>query len=342
MPLTIMTWNAQHFDEQNATLSEAYREKLAFLVYYLKQRSPDIFALFETGKSGAANTQLIRDLSAEYSPISVLQPESAKTKVTTLGSIVFVKNAIAREFTDISAHVPLDDKEQRGVLLIRHRTTDLCYGFYHANASKRALGNIINAIAYIQGLKVKLVFFGGDLNVPTDGNPDVIMKMHKLTPAYPGYTHVNILSDDVSSSRRELRDMQELGHFLEHTPKEYFEEEYKWNHAIDGTPRHPTTRLSLLDYAYVHELEKWSAVCEGSANSVTSGESVRHRTTVIQKICLGMPIRSDHFPVLFTYGVVPPSPSTSSGSPPVTATIATGASVSTSLGSTPIDDSSMS
>ncbi|WP_322846745.1 hypothetical protein [Pseudomonas sp. B33.4] len=341
MPLTIMTWNAQHFDEQNSTLSEAYREKLAFLVYYLEQRKPDIFALFETGKSGAANTQLVRDLTAHYSPVSILQPESAKNKITTLGSIVFVKNAIASEFTDISEHVPLDDKEQRGALLIHHKTTDLCYGFYHANASCVALGNIVNAINYIQGMRVKLVFFGGDLNVPTDGKPDAIMKMQKLTPTGAGYTHVSILSDDVSSSSRELRDMQEFGHFLNLTPKKYFEEEYKWNHAIDAKPRHPTAQLSLLDYAYVHELEKWSAVCEGSANTVESGESVRHRTTVIQKICLGMSVRSDHFPVFFTYGVVPSSPSTSSGSPPLLAPVSTGASVSPSLGPAPVDGSSM-
>jgi len=341
MPLTIMTWNAQHFDEQNATLSEAYREKLAFLVYYLEQRQPDIFALFETGKSGAANTQLVRDLGAHYSPISILQPESAKSKTTTLGSIVFVKNTMASQFTDISEWIPLDDKEQRGALLIRHKTTDLCYGFYHANASYLALDNIISTIDFIQSIGAKLVFFGGDLNVPTDAKPDTLKKMHKLTPAGAGYTHVSILSDDVSSSRRELRDMQELGQFADFTPKEYFEEEYKWNHAIDDKPRHPTARLSLLDYAYVHELAKWSAVCEGSANTVVSGESVRHRTTVIQKVCLGKLVRSDHFPVLFTHGVAPLSPATSSGSPPVPGTATTGASVSPALGSAPGDGSTM-
>ncbi|WP_035056441.1 hypothetical protein [Andreprevotia chitinilytica] len=299
MALTIMIWNTQHFDNQTQDESEAYQQKKGFLLKYLQQVDIDIFTLFETGKTGNVNASLINDLKSAYTAVAILQQEGGKKKHSTLGSIVFVKNGLAKQYEDASETYILSDNEQRAPLLLKHKESGYCFAFYHANASYNASKNIVDTITFIQdnldNLELKgLLFFGGDLNVPVQSAYKEIKGLQLLAPTDPGYTHVSITNKTMEGVTSELNDQQTLGNYANYKPKDYMQE-YMFNQGIEEFVLQES--LSLLDYAYVHSLSEWKAKCHGS---IQKKENQDYETIEIKRICCGMEIRSDHFPVLFT------------------------------------------
>lgn len=300
MAYTIMIWNTQHFDNQKGTVSDAYAEKKDFLEYYLSQKQVDIIALFETGKTGEVNEKLINDLSANYTATSTLKQEGGKKKHTTLGSIIFIKNSIAHEFEDVSDLYILSSSEQRAPLIIRHKKSAYGFAFYHSNSSYLASGNIVDTIGFIQdnleNLTLKeLLFFGGDMNVPAQSSYEEIKGLKRLAPSDPGYTHVSITNETLGLAAIELKSQQEFGSYVGKKPFDYLNE-YKYNQGVEDCVLQETLRL--LDYAYVGYANYWSARCDGSIQKKLNND---YETTDIARICLSKKIRSDHFPVLFTF-----------------------------------------
>lgn len=299
MSYTIMIWNTQHFDNQKGVVSDAYAEKKEFLEYYLLQKKIDIFALFETGKTGDVNEKLINDLSGYYTATSTLKQEGGKKKHTTLGSIIFIKNSIADEFEDVSDKYILSSSEQRAPLLIRHKKSAYGFAFYHANSSYLASANIIDTIAFIQdnsetlGIK-ELIFFGGDLNVPIQSAHNEIKGLKCLAPSGSGYTHVSVSNVTFELATKELKDLQERGMFFNTKPQDYLWE-YMFNQGIEKCVLQGTLRL--LDYAYVKYVNHWKSYCDGAIQEKTNSD---YETIEIVRTCGGKKIRSDHFPVLFT------------------------------------------
>jgi len=296
---SIMIWNAQHFDHQKAKLSSAYTDKKKFLDYYIAQKKPDIIALLEVGKTGTVNESLISDLMDSYTPVALLEQEGGKKKHTTLGSMVLIRNAIASEFDDVTGRYILSHTEQRAPLIIRHKKTTYGFAFYHANASFMAPGNIVDTVGFIEsnaenlGIK-ELLFFGGDLNVIASEASNDILGMTKLLPSGAGFTHVSVRNVTLQKATNELRDLHERGLYRNNTPQVYLQE-YMINQGIEKCELQPI--LLLLDYAYVRHPDAWKAVCEGSlhVDSDSDGNAVE-----VVPLCVGQPIRSDHFPVLFT------------------------------------------
>lgn len=318
MPLTIMTWNAQHFDHQEHAYSQAYQDKLDFLRHYLAQDDIDIIALMETGKTGNINQSLVRDLAGEYSLIAAASQEDGVKKDTTLGTMVFIKDSLVDEFSCIDNYI-LSSTEQRGAVIIKHDASKSGFAFYHANSSYRAMTNIIDTVQHIQlnltslGLK-RLCYFGGDLN--TDGryeskeirtnisyrepnNPYARTfqtpgpSLNKLTPTGSGYTHASfkeIFVPDKKSKnliRREeqrINAQKKLG-VKKPTPKVL---------TLTGTVTGYTKTFRLLDFAYVDNLDYWSATCDASFHDPGGSK----KPTRVSK---GMTMRSDHYPVLYTY-----------------------------------------
>lgn len=296
---SIMIWNAQHFDNQKAQLSSAYTEKKKFLDYYIAQKKPDIIALFEVGKTGTVNESLISDLMDSYSPVALLEQEGGKKKHTTLGSMVLIRNAIASEFDDVTGRYILSHTEQRAPLIIRHKKTTYGFAFYHANASFMAPSNIVDTVGFIESnaenLGIKgLLFFGGDLNVIASEASNDILGMTKLLPNGAGFTHVSVRNVTLQRATNELRDLHERGLYRNNTPQSYLQE-YMMAQGIEKCELQPI--LLLLDYAYVHHPNAWKAVCEGSLHVKSDSDG---NVVAVVPLCAGQPIRSDHFPVLFT------------------------------------------
>jgi hypothetical protein len=296
---SIMIWNTQHFDNQRAKLSSAYSDKKQFLDYFIQQKKPDIIALFEVGKTGSINESLVSDLMGSYTLASVLAQEGGKKKHTTLGSMVLIRDAIAKEFDDVTERYILSHTEQRAPLIIRHKASNYGFAFYHANASYMAPGNILDTIGFIEsnaenlGIK-QLLFFGGDLNVNAVEGPETMLGMSRLLPKGAGYTHLSVRNVTLQRATNELRLRQGYGEDTHHTPQSYLEH-YMNMEAIERCEILPI--LLMLDYAYVHAPHAWEASCDGSVqiNSDMDGNTVS-----ISPRCLGQAIRSDHFPVLFT------------------------------------------
>jgi hypothetical protein len=297
---SIMIWNAQHFDHQESALSSAYKDKKQFLDYYIAQRKPGILALFEAGKTGTINESLVSDLASTYSLIACLEQEGGKKKHTTLGSLVLVRKDIADQFDNVTDRYILSDSEQRAPLIIRHTKSTFGFAFYHANSSYKASANIVDTIGFINenadnlGIK-SLLFFGGDMNVEGQAGASTIHGMNKLLPSGGGYTHSSSYNVTLEHAGNELRDLQERGNYLLYTPQQYLREEYMLAQGIEQCEIAPVLRL--LDYAYVRHHEHWKAGCEGG---VILDNNWYGKTIGMRRVCLGQPIRSDHFPVLFT------------------------------------------
>jgi hypothetical protein len=299
MTLSILIWNAQHLDNQSGTPSEAYLEKLAFLGYCVDhaQNPIDILVLMETGKTGNPNELLIKHLARGFTEVAVTSQEDGAKKHTTLGILVLVSKAKAKEFARVEGIVL--GNEQRSAVVIRHES-GYAMAFYHANASYAAAKNVRDTLTFIQdnleAYKItKLGFFGGDLNtdaksaddtlsltysVPLDSSNPYSKKvtnrtsLKKLTPNDSGYTH--------ASFRRQWEAQQVAS-------------AQQGNRVI--LKRHYQAVLRLLDYAYVNDLHGWSASCEAAYTApVVNGiaqQPVRHSR--------GMRMRSDHYPVIYTY-----------------------------------------
>jgi hypothetical protein len=295
---SIMIWNAQHFDNQKSNHSQAYTDKKKFLDFYIAQKKPHIIALFEAGKTGNINESLIADLTGSYTAIATLTQEGGKKKHTTLGSMVLLRNDISTEFDNVTDNYILSHTEQRAPLIIRHIESTFGFAFYHANASFMAPGNIVDTIGFIQDNKAmlgikNLLFFGGDLNlIPTQAYAE-IKGMNRLVPSNPGYTHLSIKNVTLAQAAHELSILQGYGKDTQLTAKSYLPQ-YMFDQGIEACDLQPV--LLLLDYAYVMHAQHWRAECDASLqqNSDSWGNILE-----IAPYCLGHPIRSDHFPVMF-------------------------------------------
>ena len=76
---------------------------------------------------------------------------------------------------------------------------------------------------------------------------------------------------------------------------EQFDRQYSF---YEGDPLQQSVVVTsrFLDYAFVDILTDWSAECDGSINvDVSQGIAVH------QRLCAGREMRSDHFPVVYTY-----------------------------------------
>lgn len=314
MSLCIMIWNAQHFDNQGDRPSVAYREKLEFLKHCLTQREVDILALFETGKTGAINKKLVMELSGDYSLIAGSEQEDGKKKSTTLGTLVFVRNSLSESYERVTEYV-LSPTEQRSAILIRHIKTGIGLAFYHANSSYRASQNILDTIGFItHNLGMlnlsSLKFFGGDLNYDaahayaqittpiyaSDESENPYRKRYpigkhvlsKLVPTGPGYTHASI-----RSGRRIVPPTPEETAFQESELRQG-----RRPRLILKLRRQWIITMRTLDYAYVEDIEQWKAECNAA---------VGHRIDDVERVfsplrvAFGRLMRSDHFPVFFTF-----------------------------------------
>ena len=294
-----MIWNTQHFDHQEKSQSNAYTDKKQFLDYYIAQKQPGMIALLEAGKTGTRNESLVNDLASSYSLLAWLDQEGGKKKHTTLGSLVFVRKDLADQFDDVTHRYILSDTEQRAPLIIRHTKSTFGFAFYHANSSYKASGNIVDTIGFIEdnasNLGIKhLLFFGGDMNVEASAGASTIHGMDKLLPSGGGYTHSSSYNVTLKHAGNELKDLQGRGHYPQHTPHQYLQE-YMFNQGLEQCEIAPV--LCLLDYAYVRHHEHWKAACDGGVML----DSNKHGDIIgMRRVCLGQPIRSDHFPVLFT------------------------------------------
>ncbi|HBP5361855.1 endonuclease/exonuclease/phosphatase [Pseudomonas aeruginosa] len=317
MPLKIMIWNAQHFDNQKYFRSQAYTDKLDFLRHYLTQEEIDIIALMETGKTGDINQTLIDDLSSEYTFIGATSQESGARKNTTLGTMIFLKNIISTKFSLIDNYI-LSPTEQRGAVIIKHNKTHLGFAFYHSNSSYRAMANIVDTVQYIQlnlsslGIS-KLCYFGGDLN--TDGNYEskeissrknlsnknnpyarvfqvAGPSLYKLLPTGSGYTHASIKEVFVpdAKSRRLLKSAEQQ----KKQPRVSLKRTVPKTLVLTGKVTGYTTTFRLLDFAYVDDLGAWSATCDASLSA--PGGLIRPI-----RMSKGKAMRSDHYPVVFTH-----------------------------------------
>ncbi|TBU95653.1 endonuclease/exonuclease/phosphatase family protein [Phytopseudomonas dryadis] len=296
---SIMIWNTQHFDNQKGNYSQAYTDKKKFLEFYISKKKPHIIALFEVGKTGNINESLIADLTSSYTAIATLVQEGGKKKHTTLGSMVLVRNDVSTEFENVTDNYILSHTEQRAPLIIRHIKSTFGFAFYHANASFMAPGNIVDTIGFIQNnaeaLKIKkLLFFGGDLNLIPTQTYEEIKGMKRLVPTNPGYTHLSIKNVTLEEAAHELSVIQSYGKDTHLSAKNYLPE-YMFTQGIEACDLQPV--LLLLDYAYVLFAQHWRVECDASLrqNSDSSGNVIE-----ISPYCLNHPIRSDHFPVLFT------------------------------------------
>ncbi|MBX8470327.1 MULTISPECIES: hypothetical protein [unclassified Pseudomonas] len=296
---SIMIWNAQHFDNQKGIHSQAYADKKKFLDFYIAQKKPHIIALFEAGKTGNINESLIADLTGSYTAIAILTQEGGKKKHTTLGSMVLIRNDVSAEFENVTDNYILSHTEQRAPLIIRHIKSTFGFAFYHANASFMAPGNIVDTIGFIQenaellGIK-KLLFFGGDLNLIPTQTYAQIKGMDRLVPTSPGYTHLSIKNVTLAKATHELGILQGYGHDTQLTAKTYLPD-YMFTQGIEVCELQPV--LLLLDYAYVLFAQHWRAECDASLRQTSDSFG---NILEIAPYCLGHPIRSDHFPVIFT------------------------------------------
>lgn len=314
MPLRIMMWNAQHFDNQGDNPSAAYQDKLAFLRHCLTQRDVDILALFETGKTGALNEKLVAELSNAYSLVAGSLQEDGKKKTTTLGTLVFVRNELADQFQKVSEYV-LSPTEQRSAILIRHIDTGYGFAFYHANSSYLASKNILDTVGFIvQNLSMlklsTLKFFGGDLNYDAVGSykeiktplfgtsdPDnpyskryVIAEhvLSKMVPEGPGYTHASI-----KSAHRIVPPTPE------ETAHEFSElSQGRRPRLIIKLKRIWIVTVRTLDYAYVENASQWTAECNGAFGRRSI--DIEKNTGPV-RVAFGAVMRSDHFPVFYTH-----------------------------------------
>ncbi|MFJ4193344.1 endonuclease/exonuclease/phosphatase family protein [Pseudomonas sp. NPDC089534] len=314
MPLRIMMWNAQHFDNQGDNPSVAYREKLAFLRHCLTQREVDILALFETGKTGDLNERLVIELSNSFSLVAGSLQEDGKKKSTTLGTLVFARNELAGDFEKVTEYV-LSGTEQRSAILIRHIRTGFGFAFYHANSSYLAPGNILDTVGFIvrnlETLKLSaLKFFGGDLNYDAresykeikttlfgSSEPDnpyskrYAVGSHvltKLVPEGPGYTHASIRSAHrIVPPTEEQRAFERSELSQGRRPRLIIRLRRVW-----------IATVRTLDYAYVEDIAQWTAECNAAVDR--RAEDIERNSGPV-RMAFGARMRSDHFPVFYTH-----------------------------------------
>jgi hypothetical protein len=181
------------------------------------------------------------------------------------------------------------------------------------------MGNVRETIPYINSnletlALQKLGFFGGDLNVDGTSAQDQLVTitsaplnpenpysrvvtrrsppLNKLIPAGSGYTHVSFKEQykETTKSKLEAARAKTAAKLSGKRNRLPIVHTYK---LVGYTPI-----MRLLDFAYVDDLNVWSAGCDASISSSASrnGDLVKpHR------ISLGERMRSDHFPVFYTY-----------------------------------------
>jgi hypothetical protein len=318
MPLSILVWNAQHFDHQKGQHSAAYQGKKRFLDHCLAQETVDILVLIETGKTGTPNTALINDLSGSFKPLATAVQEDGIKKDTTLGTLVLISNDKAKEFEQATGYI-LGGKEQRSAVVIRHIQSQYGFAFYHANSSYLAMNNAMDTITFIQsnlenmGLK-KLGFFGGDLNTdgkwahnelvthtsgPRDPKNDysrIVVResppLHKLIPSGSAYTHVSFKEQykETAKSKEAAKRAISLAKLSGKRKTPNIIRTYK---LVGYTPV-----VRLLDFAYVDDLSVWSSACDASFSTPAP---IGDPPAKPVRISLGEEMRSDHFPVFYKY-----------------------------------------
>ena len=318
MPVVkILMWNTQHLNNQNVRkpMSEAYEEKLDALASTLTALKPEILALFEVGTTGNPNLRLVNDLKGTYTLKASLSQEGGLRKSTTLGSMVFVKNEVADQFSE-KFELPLGDEAIRATLLLSDNEDNL-FAFCHANASYKAAAQVRDDILLLGKLqsqdgKIKrLVFFGGDLNTDANTAADAITlkpsneKMLRCTPGDAGFTHISVRTSLSLAKKLYAEEKKNAYGGVQMSESEYI-------NACMGTDVAfgDLAVPSLLDYAYINEHCATESICHaavavktlmgetGTLNSVHQFKP-NEVYNVVERVYLGKVLRSDHFPVAY-------------------------------------------
>jgi hypothetical protein len=302
-----MIWNTQHLNDQNQKkpMSAAYNDKKALLDKLITSDSPDLIALFEVGTTGKPNQAIVADLAGQYTLVGALAAEGAATVNTTLGSLVFARNAVAADYSAPSFGTVLGAGHRRASVVIRHKANGSHFAFYHANASNKAWGNIKSEIDHLQDQIGQehgswLAFFGGDLNshdAPASATDPIYHKrMTRRRPLGPGYTHVS-----AKHSGPAEMDTEEAVDF-------YMGGEVEYGLIVT---------LSMLDFAYVPDGLECEGECKasvvgrrnwkldgmkGAVKTLNIEKQPKKPFSSIEKSYDGTLVRSDHFPVFYTLG----------------------------------------
>lgn len=318
MPVVkILMWNTQHLNNQNVRkpMSEAYEEKLDALASTLTALKPEILALFEVGTTGNPNLRLVNDLKGTYTLKASLSQEGGLRKSTTLGSMVFVKNEVADQFSE-KFELPLGDEAIRATLLLSDNEDNL-FAFCHANASYKAAAQVrddILLLGKLQGQdgKIKrLVFFGGDLNTDANTAADAITlkpsneKMLRCTPGDAGFTHISVRTSLSLAKKLYAEEKKNAYGGVQMSESEYI-------NACMGTDVAfgDLAVPSLLDYAYINEHCITKSICHaavavktlmGETGTLNSAHQFKPNEVynVVERVYLGKVLRSDHFPVAY-------------------------------------------
>ncbi|MGP0173226.1 endonuclease/exonuclease/phosphatase family protein [Pseudomonas sp. NCHU5208] len=310
----ILMWNTQHLNHQNQRkpMSEAYEEKLDALLSTLEKLKPEIIALFEVGTTGNPNLKLVDDLKGSYAMKASLSMEGGIRKGTTLGSMVFVRNDIADDYSE-PFELPLGSESIRATLLLSDKEENL-FAFCHANASYKAAAQVLEDIQLLgsyqgKGIK-KLVFFGGDLNTDANSAPASITlpgkdKVLRCLPGTAGFTHISIRSSLALARALYAQEKKNSQGRMLLSESEYI------NCVMGCDVAYGDIAVpSLLDYAYIHESCDWQSICHASISVTTlSNDSTTLNASslidpekvyaTIQRIYMGKVLRSDHFPVVY-------------------------------------------
>lgn len=313
----ILMWNTQHLNNQNVRkpMSEAYEEKLDALTGTLVMLKPEILALFEVGTTGNPNLKLVDDLKGTYELKASLSQEGGLRKSTTLGSMVFVRNDVADQYSE-KFELPLGDQAIRATLLLSDNQDNL-FAFCHANASYKAAAQVREDIQLLGTLqeqdgKIKrLVFFGGDLNTEASSAAESITlnpskeQMLRCTPGKAGFTHISVRTSLSLAKKLYAEEKKNAYGGVQLSESDYV------NYCMGSDVAFGDIAVpSLLDYAYINENCEWDSVCHAAvsvktlSDEVDTFKSVHHFKpnevyNTVERIYLGKVLRSDHFPVAY-------------------------------------------
>jgi hypothetical protein len=112
---------------------------------------------------------------------------------------------------------------------------------------------------------------------------------------------IDLLSTGAVLSGRQATRLEKLNRYIKEIDAAFVvaEGQYDRQYTVfeDVVPKESVVVTNrFLDYAFVANKSKWSAVCHGSISVVNVLGVV-----IQQRLCADLPMRSDHFPVIYTY-----------------------------------------
>ncbi|MEX3959011.1 endonuclease/exonuclease/phosphatase family protein [Trinickia sp. EG282A] len=112
---------------------------------------------------------------------------------------------------------------------------------------------------------------------------------------------INLLSTGAVLDKRQATRLEKLDRYVKEIDAAFVvaEGQYDRQYTVfeNVVPKESVVVTNrFLDYAFVDEKSKWSAVCHGSISVINVAGVV-----IQQRFCAGLPMRSDHFPVIYTY-----------------------------------------